>query len=180
MNPTNRNTFARDPNSPSYEETLRLLARITPPPGLEERVQDRLHAAAASGSARVFSWPAMLRFGSHSMTPAWMRAAAAAAIVTVIVGGSWGVYSHLQISPTARVVINPPRVPAQGSFSNAGAMRTPQTLNGPLLAPPAAVAPPAAKQTTGAQQRNKAVSPAIHSSLLPARPAKEPLLNQSH
>lgn len=73
MNPTDRNTFARDPNSPSYEETLRLLARITPPPGLEERVQDRLHAAAASGSARVFSWPAMLRFGSHSMTPAWMR-----------------------------------------------------------------------------------------------------------
>ena len=66
MNPTDRNTFARDPNSPSYEETLRLLARITPPPGLEERVQDRLRGRRIRLRTSIFlARYAALRLSLH-------------------------------------------------------------------------------------------------------------------
>ena len=65
-----------------------------------------------------------------------MRGAAAAAIVFVVVGGGWGVY--LRVQPVqAPKVIAMPRVSAGGGFSSAGAMRTPQTLNGPVLVTPA-------------------------------------------
>lgn len=38
-----------------------------------------------------------------------------------------------------------PRGSAPGGFSNAGAMRTPNTLNGPVLSQPVTVQPPQAK-----------------------------------
>jgi hypothetical protein len=62
------------------------------------------------------------------------RSAAAAAIVCVVVGGGWGVYSRVQPAQTPKAVAMPPRVAAPGGFSSAGAMRTPQTLDGPVLA----------------------------------------------
>jgi hypothetical protein len=76
-----------------------------------------------------------------------MRSAAAAAIVSVVVGGGWGVYSRIPHAQQARSVILAPRGPAQGGFATAGAMRTPQTLNGPVVAHPAAQ--PAEGQTPG-------------------------------
>ena len=72
-----------------------------------------------------------------------MRSAAAAAIVFVVVGGGWGVYSRVQQQQPARVIIMPPRVVAPGGFSGANAIRTPNTLNGPLLARPGNAAPAA-------------------------------------
>ena len=83
---------------------------------------------------RVLLWPAALRMDSN-----WMRSAAAAAIVFVVAGGGWGIYSWVQPQP-ARVIAQPPHVAAPGGFSSAGAMRTPNTLNGPVLAHPVTAA----------------------------------------
>ena len=69
------------------------------------------------------------------------RAAAAAAIVFVVAGGGWGVYSRVQPAQSPKVIAMPQRVNTPGGFSNAGAMRTPQTLNGPILAHPLTAAP---------------------------------------
>jgi hypothetical protein len=116
------------------EATLRLIASLPPPQGLEERLHASLAEAPRRG--RVLAWPAALNPGS-----AWMRSAAAAAIVSVVVGGGWGVYSRIPHAQQARSVILAPRGPAQGGFATAGAMRMPQTLNGPVVAHPQAAQP---------------------------------------
>jgi hypothetical protein len=108
------------------EETLRLIAHLPVPQGLEDRVHAALLSSPRRG--RVLSWPAMPRLESN-----WMRSAAAAAIVFVVAGGGWGIYSHVQ-QPQAKVIVMPMHVAPQGGFSSAGAMRTPNTLNGPVLA----------------------------------------------
>jgi hypothetical protein len=134
-----------------FEDTLRLIARLPAPDGLEERVQAgvRAKALAAPRKGRVLEWPAALRPGSE-----WMRGAAAAAIVFVVVGGGWGVYSRVQPPQPARVIVMPPRMGAPGGFSGANAIRTPNTLKGPLV--PHAAAAPAAQAGTGTQTRTGA------------------------
>ncbi len=109
------------------EETLRLIARLPAPQGLEDRVHAALLSAPRRG--RILSWPSVPRLESN-----WMRSAAAAAIVFVVAGGGWGIYSRVQ-QPQAKVIVMP-HVAPQGGFSSAGAMRTPNTLNGPVLAHP--------------------------------------------
>ncbi len=129
----------------SAEETLRLIAGLSPPQGLEERVHTALLTSPRRG--RVLLWPAALRMDSN-----WMRSAAAAAIVFVVAGGGWGIYSWVQPQP-ARVIAQPPHVAAPGGFSSAGAMRTPNTLNGPVLAHPVTAAKKQAKPA--AQKPNR-------------------------
>jgi len=104
------------------DETLRLIAKLPAPGGLEERVHGALRTAPRG--ARVLAWPA--RFGADHH---WARGAAAAAIAFVVVGGGWGVYSRVQPNK----VIAMPRITNQGGFSGANAVRVPQTLNGPVL-----------------------------------------------
>ncbi len=111
------------------EATLRLVAGLPAPEGLEDRVHAALRNAPRRGG-RVLDWPARPRVENP-----WMRSAAAAAIVFVVAGGGWGVYSRVQ---PARVIAMPPHTASPGGFSNAGAMRTPQTLNGPVVIHPAA------------------------------------------
>ena len=106
------------------EETLRLIASLPAPKGLEERVQTALDAAPRRG--QVLAWPRTLRPESS-----WMRSAAAAAIVFVVAGGGWGVYTRVEQSHPAKVIVMPARMPAIGGFGGAGAIRTPQTLPGP-------------------------------------------------
>lgn len=111
------------------EETLRLIAKLPAPEGLEERVQTLLDAAPHRG--RVLAWPRTLRRESS-----WMRSAAAAVIVFVVAGGGWGVYTKVEqprFDPNgpARVIVMPARMPATGGFTGAGAIRTPLTLPGP-------------------------------------------------
>ena len=131
------------------EETLRLIARLSAPEGLENRVQAGLRAkSTVQGRAPILQWPMALRLDHAWMRSSLARAAAAAAIVAVVVGGGWGVISRVQPAQPARAVATPPRVSAQGSFSSAGAMRTPQTLNGPVVAHAAAVTPETAKPAT--------------------------------
>lgn len=112
------------------EATLRLLAQLPAPEGLEERVLAGVHTGGPSGS--VLSWPRALQ-----PSAGWVRAAAAAAIVFVVVGGGWGIYSHVEPLRPDRMGVMPARTGTGGGFSNAGAMRTPQTLNGPVVAHPA-------------------------------------------
>jgi hypothetical protein len=124
-----------------YEETLRLIAGLPAPEGLEERVHAALRRAPRAG--RVLAWPAALR-----LEGGWMRAAAAAAIVAVVAGGGWGVVRHVQPGQTAGGSAVMPHMAAPGGFSTGGAMRTPQTLHGPVapvLAAPKAGKPAAAR-----------------------------------
>jgi len=141
MNSSRQNSIAGSSGSDDFEETLRLIARLSSPEGLEERIQAGLHAAPASGGSRVLSWPMALHADA-----VWLRLAAAAVIVAVVIGGSFGVYSRVQSIQPTRAVTVPLHLSTQGGFSSAGAMRTPQTLNGPIVEPsvvahPATVAP---------------------------------------
>ena len=153
--------------SGSAEETLRLIARLPAPEGLAERVQAGLHAASLSASspvrARILDWPVALQLDHAWMRSAWMRAAAAAAIVFVVAGGGWGIYSRVAPVPQTRGIALP-HVATPGGFSGAGAMRTPQTLNGPTVARPAVVHPAPAPQTTksGARAAAKSNPAALH------------------
>ena len=135
MNPFAQNELPNDSAAASSaaEETLRLIASLPAPEGLEDRLQVSLRAGlrAAPRSARILAWPVALHPSSGLM-----RSAAAAAIAFVVAGGGWGVYSRVQSGQPAGVVVLPPRVSASGGFSSAGAMRTPQTLNGPVVAQP--------------------------------------------
>lgn len=144
MNPFKQNAFLNNTEANAVlspaEETLRLIASLPVPERLAERVQVGLRArsSAASSKGRVLSWPSRPRLNGN-----WMRSAAAAAIVFVVVGGGWGVYSRVQPAPSARVIATPPRVAAPSGFSTGGARRTPQTLQGPVVPHPAVVAPQA-------------------------------------
>jgi hypothetical protein len=137
MNDQTRNDFSNgsgaDAAMSEAEQTLRLIARLPAPQGLEDRVQAGLAAGRIfpRHTARVLQWPPALRPASG-----WMRTAAAAAIVFVVAGGGWGVYSRVQPPQAAKVIVMP-RVVSPSGFSNAGAMRTPNTLNGPMIANPA-------------------------------------------
>ena len=136
MNSPTQQSFIHHPGPAlvTGEETLRLIARLSAPQGLEERVQAKLKAdlqasrRAAPPQARVLRWP-----GAPRLNSAWMRTAAAAAMVLVVAGGGWGVYSRVGTARNVAV----PQSAVQGGFSSSGAMRTPQTLHGPVVAPPA-------------------------------------------
>jgi hypothetical protein len=141
------NSNPHNPNSDPAEETLRIIAHLPAPTGLE----DRLHGAlrGASHSARILAWPKAVR-----PQGAWMRTAAAATIVFVVAGGGWGVYRRVQQNQPAKVIVMPPRIGAPGGFSSAGAVRTPDTLTGPTVSPAAkvsATATPPAEQQPAAQ-----------------------------
>jgi hypothetical protein len=142
MNHSIQNEFSNGDHAgmSEAEQTLRLIAGLSAPEGLEDRVQTGLRGRQidAPRSARILAWPALRPASS------WMRTAAAAAIVLVVAGGGWGVYSHVLPPQSAKVIVMPPRVVSPGGFSNAGAMHVPNTLNGPMIANPAAVnaAPP--------------------------------------
>jgi hypothetical protein len=127
MNSTPHNPNTSAPGA--GEETLRLIANLPAPADLENRVHAALRAAPRRG--RVLAWPSVLTPQSS-----WMRTAAAAAIVFVVAGGGWGVYTHVEQSQPAKVIVMPPRVVTSGGFSGAGAIRTPDTVPGPILVQP--------------------------------------------
>jgi hypothetical protein len=146
-------TGNRTSDPSEFDETLRMIARLSAPEGLEERVQAGLRAAALTElpKAGILRWRVAL-----SMDNNWMRAAAAAAIVAVVVGGGWGISSRFQPAPPSSAVAVPLRgagQTGQAGFSSAGAMRTPQTLNGPVV-----VAPATAHPVTTPQAQTKAAA----------------------
>lgn len=127
------------------EATLRRMATLPAPAGLEARVHAALETAPRRG--KVLPWRAAAQGGA---APRWLRGAAAAAIFAVIAGGSWGIYARVRPGEPSRAVALP-RVNASGGFANAGAMRTPQTL-----AAPAASTQPKPAQTNAAAPKQAA------------------------
>jgi hypothetical protein len=153
MNYMTQNSIGDGSQGGSVDSTLRMIARIPAPEGLEERVLTGVLRASRKG--RVLAWPAALRPES-----AWMRTAAAAAIVFVVAGGGWGVYSRVEQPQPAKVIVMPPRVAAPGGFSTAEARRRPQTLDGPVLAHPTIAAPKQTKTPASPlQKQNRRVAP---------------------
>jgi hypothetical protein len=130
----------------SAEDTLRLIASLPAPKGLEDRIHAGLRSSLQSASrpARILEWPTALRSGGSWLHGAAMRSAAAAAIVCVVAGGGWGIYSHVQQSQPSRSIALPPHMAAPGGFSSGGAIRTPQTVNGPVLTHPQTASEPPA------------------------------------
>jgi hypothetical protein len=145
MNPPNHNSSASPaaPGAGEAERTLRLIANLPIPEGLEDRVKNGLRIAPRAG--RVLHWPSSKLQGRSWLNGNVARGAAAAAIVLVVLGGGWGLYSRVQPAQLPQAIAMP-RVAAPGSFSSAGAMRTPQTLNGPVLNHPLTNSP---KPTSG-------------------------------
>ena len=111
------------------EATLRLIASLPAPSGLEDRVITGLRAAPRT--ARVLNFSGLL-----NPTGNWLRAAAAAAIAFVVIGGGWSIYSRVQPGGVAATV---PQAGHSNGFSNAGAVRVPQTLRAPVVTDPALV-----------------------------------------
>lgn len=146
------------------EKTLRLIAALPAPEGVADRVKHRLHAAPRK--AGVISWPTS---GNARWTQlSAMRAAAAAAIVFVVAGGAWEVYTHIRIAPEPAAVAIPQRIDGSSGLAASGAVRKPQTLEGPVVAVHANVkqksdvgdkAMPAKVHTTPAADKDQLVRP---------------------
>ncbi len=150
MSFSTRNDLDRSAGAIEAEETLRLIASLPAPGGIEDRVKAGVRAAHRQAS--VMSWPLSSSKKTRWTQASAMRAAAAAAIVFVVAGGGWEVYSHIQLAPAPTAVAAPQRgeVGAGGGgtgMSAAAAMRTPKTLDGPVVAAPA-------KQRTGEGKTN--------------------------
>jgi hypothetical protein len=128
-----QNGFSKNSGASEAEETLRLIAHLPAPEGLEDRVQAGLRSAPRRGW--VLAWPRPL-----PLAGGWLRAAAAAAIVLVVAGGGWGIYSRVQPGQPEPGVAGP-RVAGPGQFSTGEAVRRPQTLVGPVVNQPATVQP---------------------------------------
>ncbi len=139
MSFSSQNDLGRSAGAIAAEETLRLVASLPAPEGIEDRVKAGVRAA--DRQARVMSWPRPSEKARWTQVSG-IRAAAAAAIVFVVAGGGWGVYSHIRLAPVPTAVAAPQRgeVGAGGGgtgMSAAAARRTPKTLDGPVVAPKA-------------------------------------------
>jgi hypothetical protein len=132
MSFSTQNDLDRSAGAVDAEETLRLIASLPAPEGIEERVKAGVHIADRQAS--VMSWP---ENKTRWTQVSGLRAAAAAAIVFVVAGGGWSVYSHIRLAPAPTAVAAPQRIDGGGGMSAAGAMRTPKTLDGPVVAVPA-------------------------------------------
>jgi hypothetical protein len=138
----------------SVDETLRMIARMPAPEGLEDRVKAGLHLAEKPG--RVLAWPPGRRGESLGGSRVWVRTglargAAAAAIALVVAGGGWGIYARVGPPQSAKTGALPQAQPSgaaqTGAFGEAGAMRRPLTLTGPVVKPtPQSTSQPVAKK----------------------------------
>jgi hypothetical protein len=146
--------FSKDSGVSEAEETLRLIARLPVPEGLEDRVHAGLKTVPSTvrSGGRILAWP-----GPLTVAGGWMRSAAAAAIVFVVAGGGWGIYSRVQVGQPGQLPqgIAGPRIagPGPGQFSTGEAVRRPQTLNGPTVTHPATPKLPQAKVPAKAQAK---------------------------
>jgi hypothetical protein len=145
----------------SGEETLRLIARLPAPEGLENRVKAGLRSSPATG--RMVMWRDFVRPAGGWMYSSLVRGAAAAAIVCVVAGGGWRIYSHVQPAPAANAVVP---VSTGNGFSNANAVRVPETLDRPVLKHPAPEVnvvekAPAEIKSVPAIKKKKAMRPSL-------------------
>lgn len=134
MSFSSQNDFDRSTGAIEAENTLRLIASLPAPEGLEERVKAGLRSAPRQ--AQVIRWPLVGGSRNDWMHNSAMRAAAAAAIVLVVAGGGWEVYSHIRVAAVPAAVTTPQPIGGRSGFSTAATRRVPQTLDGPVVAAP--------------------------------------------
>jgi hypothetical protein len=102
------------------------------------------------------------------------RGAAAAAIVCLVAGGGWRIYSHVQPASGAGVIAMPAGgTPSGGGFSIGGAKRRPDTVVGPVLTHPVAPVPEANVVEKTPAQPNHVQKPKAKKS--PRRPLAAPV-----
>ena len=148
----------------TIDETLRLMAKLPAPEGLTERIRANVRIALReeATSGKLLAWPK----GKHNEAAAslnwrrepslnWLRGLAAAALVCAVVGGGWGILARVQQFAPAGKAMVPPAQGIGGGFSNAGAMRLPQTLNGPLVSPVKPVQKPVIAETNKVAEAQK-------------------------
>jgi hypothetical protein len=160
----------REMDERNVDETLRMIARMPAPEGLEERVKAGLHLAEKPG--RVLAWPPGRRGESLGGSRVWARTglargAAAAAIALVVAGGGWGIYARVEPAQSAKTGALPQAQPSgaaqTGAFGEAGAMRRPLTLTGPVVKP--------TPQSTSQPEAKKQGKTVIHSQVSKTKPA---------
>lgn len=139
-------------NSPAdggeLDETLRLLTRMAIPDGLEERVHARLRSV---GRQSVFGQLLDHVRGIVSAPAAgWMRAVAAASLAAVVGGGGWMVYGNAHVGGMGAE--SGTGLSTGGAFGSAGAMRRPQPLQPPVIAPVDHAAPAGRALASGQAQ----------------------------
>lgn len=134
MSYSSQNDFDRSAGAIEAEKTLRLIATLPAPEGIEERVKAKLKSAPRQ--AAVIGWPLAAGHRGGWIHTSAMRAAAAAAIVIVVAGGGWEVYSHIRVAPAPSAVVIPPPITGHSGLSTASTMRVPQTLERPVIAAP--------------------------------------------
>lgn len=135
MSFSSHNDFDRCAGEIEAEKTLRLIATLPAPEGIEERIKAGLRSAPRQ--AALVGWPLAAGRRHGWMQAPVLRAAAAAAIVIVVAGGGWEVYSHIRVAAAPTAVTTPPVISGQSGLSAAGTKRVPQTLEGPVIASPA-------------------------------------------
>jgi hypothetical protein len=157
------------------EETLRLIAMLPAPGGLEGRVKAGLATAPQAG--RILLWRGPLRPAGGWMYSSFARGAAAAAIVCVVAGGGWQIYSRVQPPAPSKVLVMPPPTTQPGrGFSQSNAPHVPDTIVGPELKHPVLPASEVNAVKRGAAQ-SKAVpnAPASRERKVPSHAAAAPL-----
>lgn len=134
MSYSSQNEFDRSAGAIEAEKTLRLIAALPAPGGIEERIKANLKSAPRQ--AAVIGWPLAAGYRGGWIHTSAMRAVAAASIVMVVAGGGWEVYSHIRVAPAPSAQMTPPPIRGHNGLSTAGTMRVPQTLERPVIAAP--------------------------------------------
>jgi len=151
MSFSSHNDFDRSAGAIEAEKTLRLIATLPAPKGIEERVKSGLRTAPLQ--AAVIAWPLATGNRNGWMHASAVRAAAAAAIVMVVAGGGWEVYSHIRVASAPTAIATPAPISGQSGLSAAGTKRVPQTLEGPVIASPAVMKQKKTSHATAAHGR---------------------------
>jgi hypothetical protein len=139
----NDNDLGRNAVVIDAEQSLRLIASLPAPVGIEDRVKSGLRGSPLQTG--VIAWPLSSPNRAGWAQVSYLRAAAAAAIVFVVAGVSWGVHARFGPAPAPAAEAVPQRIDGSGGLSPAGAKRTPKTVEGPRIA-----VPEDRKQQTGA------------------------------
>jgi hypothetical protein len=150
------------------ERTLRLIAKLPAPEGIEDRVKAKLRSAPRR--SKVIAWPFSTAVGKGWMQSAGARAAAAAAIVLVIGGGGWEIYSHIRPAALPTTISAPQPLNGAGAFNAAGAKRVPQTLEGPVVVTP--VNKKVKPESTGVIAKKQHKRPAVKKNAEPTTPER--------
>jgi hypothetical protein len=149
-NSSPNSTYPRQAADP--ESTLRLLAQLSPPDGLSDRVHRRLANAPEPAPAR--------RFWSLWLPAHRLQFAGAAVLVTALAASSWTILErrHPQLPAAQNPAPRPAAAPDSSAFSTAGSERRPSTLKA-IKVPPtpktssSQKAAPAGKKPSAAKSR---------------------------